>query len=40
MLKVAKAMTLTALDLFAEPELLAAAKDEHAHWTERYEGQA
>jgi metal-dependent amidase/aminoacylase/carboxypeptidase family protein len=37
MLKVAKAMALTVVDLFTEPELLAAAKDEHAHWTERYE---
>lgn len=37
MLKVSQAMTLTALDLFTEPELLAEAKDEHAHWSERYE---
>jgi amidohydrolase len=39
MLRVAKAMSLTALDLFLDPELLAAAKDENAHWTERYEGR-
>jgi len=39
MLKVAKAMALTALDLFSEPELVAAAKEEHAHWSERYEAQ-
>jgi amidohydrolase len=37
MFKVSKAMALTALDLFSEPELLAAAKDEHDHWSERYE---
>jgi amidohydrolase len=36
MLKVSQAMALTALDLFAEPELLAAATDEHARWAERY----
>ncbi|HKS71116.1 MAG TPA: M20 family metallopeptidase [Ktedonobacterales bacterium] len=37
MLKVSKALALTALDLLTDPEMLAAAKDEHAHWTERYE---
>jgi amidohydrolase len=37
LLKVSTAMTLTALDLFLDPQLLAEAKDEHAHWAERYE---
>ncbi len=37
MLKVSKAMALTACDLFAEPALLDEAKVEHAHWSERYE---
>ena len=36
MLGVSKAMALTALDLFREPDLLAQAKDEHAHWAARY----
>jgi amidohydrolase len=36
MLGVSKAMALTALDLFLDPDLLARAKDEHAHWAERY----
>jgi amidohydrolase len=36
-LKVSKALALTALDLLTDPALLAAAKDEHAHWAERYE---
>jgi amidohydrolase len=39
MLRVSKAMALTALDLFTEPELLAEAQDEHTHWAERYEGR-
>ncbi|HEU5424188.1 MAG TPA: M20 family metallopeptidase [Nitrolancea sp.] len=38
LIKAAKAMALTAFDLLTEPELLASAKEEHAHWTERYEG--
>lgn len=38
LLKVSTAMALIALDLFTDPELLAAAKDEHARWTELYEG--
>jgi amidohydrolase len=37
LIKVSKAMALTAFDLLTEPELLAQAKDEHDHWTERYE---
>lgn len=37
MLKVSKALALTALDLLTEPEMLAAAQDEHTHWAERYE---
>lgn len=32
LLKVAKAMALTAFDLLTDPELLAQAKAEHAHW--------
>ncbi|MBX5444731.1 M20 family metallopeptidase [Sphaerobacter sp.] len=32
LIKVSKAMALTALDLFLEPELLAAAKEEHRNW--------
>ncbi len=39
MLKVSQAMALTALDLFAEPALLAEANEKHAHWSERYETQ-
>ncbi|HET8630643.1 MAG TPA: M20 family metallopeptidase [Thermomicrobiales bacterium] len=39
LLKVSTAMALTALDLFLDPEFLAQAKDEHEHWTERYEGR-
>jgi amidohydrolase len=39
MLRVSKAMALTALDLFTEPAFLAEAQDEHTHWSERYEGQ-
>ena len=39
LLKVSTAMALTALDLLTEPDLLAAAKDEHARWSELYEGQ-
>jgi amidohydrolase len=38
MLKVSKAMALTAIDVFTDAALLAAAKDEQAHWGERYEG--
>ncbi len=37
LLKVSTAMACTALDLLADPELLAAAKDEHARWKELYE---
>lgn len=37
LLKVAQAMTLTALDLFLDPDLLVRAQDEHEHWTARYE---
>ena len=37
LLKVSTAMALTAFDLLTDPELVAAAKDEHAHWTELYE---
>jgi amidohydrolase len=36
LLKVSQAMTLTALDLFLDADLLAQASDEHAHWTVRY----
>jgi amidohydrolase len=36
LLGVSKAMALTVLDLFLEPDLLARAKDEHTHWAERY----
>src|SRR5205814_7714313 len=36
LLKVSTAMAFTALDLFAEPALLAAAKEEHARWGELY----
>ena len=32
LLKISKAMALTALDLLMSPSLLASAKDEHAHW--------
>lgn len=32
MLKVSKAMALTVLDMFLNPELLQRAKDEHANW--------
>ncbi|HLI51791.1 MAG TPA: hypothetical protein VKU87_08340, partial [Thermomicrobiaceae bacterium] len=32
MLKVSKAMALTVLDMFLNPELLKRAKDEHANW--------
>jgi hypothetical protein len=39
LLKVSTAMSLTAFDLLTDPDLLAAAKDEHAHWTELYEGK-
>ena len=39
LLKVSTAMAFTALDLFTDPDLLAAAKDEHARWSEIYEGQ-
>ncbi|MCA1724106.1 MAG: peptidase dimerization domain-containing protein, partial [Thermomicrobia bacterium] len=39
LLKVSTAMALTAFDLLTDPELVAAAKDEHAHWTELYEGK-
>ncbi len=39
MLKVSKAMAFTAVDLFADPDLLAEAKDEHANWEQRYEGK-
>ncbi|HEU5437736.1 MAG TPA: M20 family metallopeptidase [Ktedonobacterales bacterium] len=35
MLKVSKAMALTALDLFAEPALLAESREEHGKWGER-----
>lgn len=38
LLKVSTAMTWTALDLFREPELVEEARDEHARWTELYEG--
>jgi amidohydrolase len=38
LLKVSTAMAFTALDLLTDPELLAAAKDEHARWSELYEG--
>jgi amidohydrolase len=37
LLKVSTAMAYTALDLLTDPELLQAAKDEHARWTELYE---
>ena len=36
LIKVSKAMALTALDLLSEPELLDKAKDEHEHWAELY----
>ncbi|HET9016242.1 MAG TPA: peptidase dimerization domain-containing protein, partial [Thermomicrobiaceae bacterium] len=36
LIKVSKAMALTALDLFLDPNLLKAAKDEHARWEEVY----
>ncbi len=39
LLKVSTAMSLTAFDLLTDPELVAAAKDEHAHWVELYEGK-
>jgi amidohydrolase len=39
LLKVSTAMAFTALDLLTQPELLAAAKDEHARWSELYEGK-
>ncbi|HET9017771.1 MAG TPA: amidohydrolase [Thermomicrobiaceae bacterium] len=38
LIKVSKAMALTALDFLSEPELLARAKDEHARWSALYEG--
>ena len=38
LLKVSTAMAYTALDLLTDRELLQAAKDEHARWTELYEG--
>jgi metal-dependent amidase/aminoacylase/carboxypeptidase family protein len=38
LIKVSKAMALTALDLLLDPELMDKAKDEQAHWSERYEG--
>ncbi|HUZ02192.1 MAG TPA: peptidase dimerization domain-containing protein, partial [Thermomicrobiaceae bacterium] len=37
LLKVSKAMALTALDLFLNPELLQSAKDERSRWAELYE---
>ena len=40
LLKVSTAMAFTALDLLTQPQLLAAAKDEHARWSELYEGKA
>ena len=36
LIKVSKAMALTALDLMTDPELLAKAKDENEHWAELY----
>ncbi|MFN8516171.1 MAG: M20 family metallopeptidase [Chloroflexia bacterium] len=39
LIKVSTAMALTAYDLFAQPELLREAKDEHARWSELYEGK-
>lgn len=39
LLKVSTAMALTAFDLLTDPALVAAARDEHAHWTELYEGK-
>jgi amidohydrolase len=39
LLKVSTAMALTALDLFTTPDLVAAAKQEHARWEEQYEGK-
>jgi amidohydrolase len=39
LLKVSTAMALTALDLFSDSALLAQAKDEHARWSELYEGR-
>lgn len=38
LLKVSTAMAWTALDLFREPQVLAEAREEHAHWSELYEG--
>ncbi|HET9015533.1 MAG TPA: peptidase dimerization domain-containing protein, partial [Thermomicrobiaceae bacterium] len=38
LIKVSKAMALTALDLFLDPNLLKAAKDEHARWEEMVAG--
>jgi amidohydrolase len=38
LLKVSTAMAYTALDLLTDRDLLQAAKDEHARWTELYEG--
>ena len=37
LLKVSTAMSLTALDLLTNPDLVSAAWDEHKHWTELYE---
>jgi amidohydrolase len=39
LLKVSTAMALTAYDLFTDAELLAQAKEEHARWSEIYEGK-
>jgi hypothetical protein len=40
LIKVSKAMALTVLDLLLDEQLLSTAKDEQAHWSERYEGAA
>jgi amidohydrolase len=37
LLKVSTAMSLTALDLLTNPDLVAQAWDEHKHWSELYE---
>ena len=38
LIKVSKAMALTAFDLLTDPALLAQAKEERENWAERYEG--
>ncbi|HEX7101237.1 MAG TPA: hypothetical protein VF201_01210, partial [Nitrolancea sp.] len=38
LIKVSKAMALTALDLLLDEQFLADAKEEHANWGARYNG--